>query len=160
MYRIVSGDTSLPVGEPTPERLEEFAFWLSGVWDMVDTERTASEARGGTFRDPEHMRTVNAWHALRGAVMAWKNTRPRANGTNPQREFQINLVGQIIGAAAAIRRATMGGHPADGDMMTRLNTDYTTAVLVLAKYTGADMEAIKAAGENQYAICDAARVQS
>jgi len=159
MYRIASGDTSLPVGEVDQERLGEFAFWLADLWTTVQAERTASEQRGGTWRDPEHARVVNAWHALNAAVLAWKNTRPRANGTNPQREFQINMIARIIGAAGAIRRVSQSSRPYDVETMQRLTTDYETAVLVLSHYTGADMDAIKAAGEDQYAICDAARVR-
>ena len=158
MYRITSGDYSLPVGEPTPEQIKEFGTWLADTWALVDAERTASKARGGTFKDPVHMRTVNAWHALNSAVLGWKNVRPRNNGTNPHREFQISVIGRVMACRAALDRARLGGHPEDGEMITRLTTDYNTAVLVLSQYTGADMQSIKDAGTDQDAIVAAARI--
>lgn len=157
LYVVKADDRTNPLGEVSEDRLKAFGEWLTGLWSEIKRARTQSEEWGRTYKDPEHMRTVHAWHALNGTVLSWGNAKhPRSNGTDPQREFQITMIANVIGSYGALRLAR--SMELDEDTMTRLTTDYNTAVMVLAQYSnitgpGLDLkgrtELIRAAGENQ-----------
>lgn len=166
LYVVKSGDRTNPLGEIPADRLKNFDGWLMGVWPLIDAERTRSKSNGGTYKDAAHMRTVNAWHALHGTVLSWKNTKhDRPNGTDPQREFQISMIGNVIGTAGALRFAGELGDTVKPHDIARLTVDYNTAVMVLVEYAnipgrGLDRktrtELVRAAGEDQEKVILAA----
>lgn len=149
-----SADPARPLVVDGPA--EGFKEWFRERRAAIQRARTESDAAGGDHRDPAHMKRVNEWHAFR--VVAYTNV------TDPEKGRQQGLIAHVLGTAGALRLVTDMGGPSrcwqgKGQQdyhMHRLETDYRFAVEILSRYTGADPDVVKAAGEDQAAVIKAA----